>query len=404
MSDNISAEIVAIGTEILLGEITDTNSVFIAQEMRDMGINVFYMTSVGDNKQRIADVIANAMQRADIVITCGGLGPTVDDMTRDSIALATERELEFHQSLYDQIAARFATYNVTMPENNRRQAFLPAEAITIENPVGTAPSFIVEHNNNVVISLPGVPREMKFLMTERVVPYLLDKYDLGIIKARILKTAGIGESTLDEMLGAELLQANNPTVGLAAHHGVIDIRMTAKANSSKEADNLLDITESQVRAKVGQFIFGTGEDTLEKVVLQTLVDSNIQLSILEAGITNALISKLKLHANDSTILNEIQQYNHPSELGDYDLRTIATQRAEQMSSTNNAAIAIVSLPDVDENADIEVATAVAVSLNGETSVRSYGFGGKSPLARDWVSRWTLAKLWRTVKEHTSNVE
>lgn len=403
MSDNISAEIVAIGTEILLGEITDTNSVFIAQKMRDMGVNVFYMTSVGDNKQRISDVIKNAMSRADVVITCGGLGPTVDDMTRDGIALATDRELEFHQTLYDQITARFATYNVTMPDNNRRQAFLPATAITIENPVGTAPSFIVEHNNNIVISLPGVPREMKFLMNERVTPYLLDKYDLGIIKARNLKTAGIGESTLDEMLGAKLLQASNPTIGLAAHHGVIDIRITAKAKSVDEANDLLDIFEKQVREKAGRYIFGKDDETLEKVVLQTLIDHNLKLSITEAGIDSALISKLNLVADESAILGEVNAYQHPSEIIGDDLRTIATTTAQQQSSENVAAITIVCLPDVDENPDVEVATAVAVTLNGETSVRSYGFGGQSPLARDWVSRWALAKLWCMIKD-TDNVD
>lgn len=154
MVDNINAEIIAIGTEILLGEITDTNSVYMARELRAIGVNLYYMTSVGDNLQRIADAIRLAMSRADVVITCGGLGPTVDDMTRQAVADATDRELEYQEWLYDQIAARFAGFKVKMTENNRQQAYLPAAAIAIENPVGTAPCFIVEHEGKAVISLP----------------------------------------------------------------------------------------------------------------------------------------------------------------------------------------------------------------------------------------------------------
>ncbi|MDQ7035948.1 MAG: competence/damage-inducible protein A, partial [Anaerolineae bacterium] len=171
VSDNVNAEIVAIGTEILLGEITDTNSVYIARKFRDVGINLYYMTSVGDNEQRIANALTLALSRADVVITCGGLGPTVDDITRQAVALATDRKLEFHQNLLDEIAARFEQFNAKMTDNNRRQAFLPAGAMTINNPVGTAPSFIVEVEKKAIISLPGVPREMKFLLNERIIPY-----------------------------------------------------------------------------------------------------------------------------------------------------------------------------------------------------------------------------------------
>src|SRR5664279_3009250 len=214
-----NAEVIAIGTEILLGDLTDTNSVFIARTLRDLGVNLYFMTHVGDNEKRIADAIRIALGRAQIVITCGGLGPTIDDMTRQAVADATGRGLTFHQELLDQIAERFRGFRATMTENNRRQAYVPDNAVIIENPVGTAPSFAVENDERVVISLPGVPREMKFLMIEKVVPYLRLRYGISgkVIKAKILKAAGIGESALDEMIGKELLEASNPTVGLAAH-------------------------------------------------------------------------------------------------------------------------------------------------------------------------------------------
>ena len=176
MPDNPNAEIIAVGTELLLGEITDTNSVFMARKLRDIGVNVFFMSTVGDNLGRIAAAIALALDRAEIVITSGGLGPTVDDMTRQAVAQALDLPLEFHQSLYDGIAERFRGFGSEMTENNRQQAYLPKGAILIENPVGTAPAFIAESPRGAVISLPGVPREMKYLMRESVEPYLLRKY------------------------------------------------------------------------------------------------------------------------------------------------------------------------------------------------------------------------------------
>lgn len=406
MTDNVNAEIIAIGTELLLGEITDTNSVYLARQLRDLGVNVYYMTSVGDNQKRIADSIRLAFERADVVITCGGLGPTIDDMTRQSIADATDRELVYHQSLYDQIAARFDSFKVKMTENNTRQAYLPADAITIENPVGTAPSFVVEYGNKVVISLPGVPREMKYLFETRIIDYLHTKYQLGLIKARILKTAGIGESTLDDMLGDDLLNSGNPTIGLAAHSGIIDIRMTAKADDEALADNLLNSMEMQVREKAGEFIFGQDNEELEQVLFDLLSENNSHITVAEAGIQNAVISKLSLPEFDS-ILSETIEAEHPdtfksmfAETQNMSLRDSAHNIAKTIADRNQsiASIVILSLPDVDENQDKEISTVVAVYTNGEIKSRVYGFGAKNPLTGDWVSRWAMAYLWRNVKE------
>ncbi len=197
----MNAEIISIGTELLLGEIVDTNSAHIARRLRDIGLNLYFTTTVGDNRQRIASAISTALDRADVIITTGGLGPTVDDMTRQAVADATGRELVFRQDLLDQIAERFNRFGSRMSENNRQQAYIPAGAIPIENPVGTAPCFIVESERGVVISLPGVPREMKHLLETAVIPYLRDRLGLTeVIKARVLRTAGIGESHIDEAI------------------------------------------------------------------------------------------------------------------------------------------------------------------------------------------------------------
>ena len=404
MADNPNAEIIAIGTELLLGEITDTNSVFMARQLRNIGVNIFFMTTVGDNLGRIAESIRAALSRAEIVITCGGLGPTVDDMTRQAIADATERPLEFHQSLYDSIAERFRGFGVRMTANNRQQAYLPHEALLVENPVGTAPAFIVESDLGIIISLPGVPREMKYLLTESVVPYLLRKFDLGIIVARTLRTAGIGESSLDDMIGAEILNERNPSVGLAAHHGCVDIRLTAKAKSKVEAESLLDAMQQRLFNRVGDHIFGTDEATLEGVVSQMLSARQLSIHILEAGLPGVISERL----DSSLSLVTAEALAHPddlfSKLGrdprDTTLRELAVDAVQRSRRENGSDACVVSLsyPDLDENADLEQGSAIAISTADGVAYRAYGFGARSALAEDWLSRWGLANLWRMLKD------
>jgi nicotinamide-nucleotide amidase len=401
MSNSINAELVAIGTEILLGEITDTNSVYLAQQLRDIGINVFYMTSVGDNRGRIADAIRLALSRAGIVITCGGLGPTVDDMTRQGIADAVGRNLEFHESLYNHIVARFESYRVQMSENNKQQAFLPAGAIPVENPVGTAPGFIVEQNDKVVISLPGVPRELKFLMQETVIPYLLETYQPGVIRSRILRTAGIGESDLDTRIGKELLEGSNPTVGLAAHHGIIDIRLTARAASTDDVATMLDEVEDKVREKAGSFIFGTGTDNLEDVLADRLRHHDLKLCLVEAGLDNAIAAKLQAAGVYDDCIAHATSYAHPDDLDmTGSLRDRAETLAQQMTETHGTAgtIVILSTPDVNEESDADHNTAVSVYVEGQQKTRMYGFGGRSNLVREWVSRWGMSAAWRMITD------
>ena len=403
MPDNPNAELVAIGTELLLGEITDTNSVFMARQLRDIGVNVYFMTTVGDNLQRIASAISNALDRAEIVITCGGLGPTVDDVTRLAVADATARPLDFHQSLYDEIAERFRGFGVRMTENNRQQAFLPQESVLIENPVGTAPAFVVETERGIVISLPGVPREMKYLMTASVVPFLLGRYDLGIIVARTLRTAGIGESSLDDMIGTDILNERNPSVGLAAHHGCVDVRITAKADNRAEAIGLLNTMQNRLYEQIGDHVFGIDDATLEDVVLNLLQKHDLRINLTEAGLPGVISDKLD---SDSCLVSA-NTFAHPHEI--YSLHqldstqvslkdlAVAAAKLVQESEHFDAGICLLSYPDLDENADIEQGSAIAIATGKLTSYRVYGFGARSNLAREWLSRWGLANLWRMLK-------
>ena len=287
-----SAEIITIGTEILLGEILDTNARHIARAFRDAGIDLYRKTTVGDNEARIAQAIQQALDRSDIVLTTGGLGPTVDDPTRQAVALALGVETEFRQELWEQIQDRFRRFSRPPTENNRRQAYVPQGALAIENPVGTAPAFIVENGDKTVVSLPGVPREMEYLLERAVLPYLLERYGLkGVIKARILHTVGVGESQIDSRID-DLERLSNPTVGLAAHSGQVDVRITAKADSEAQADEMIQELENILRQRLGKWIYGADEESLEEMALLAVQRRGWSLAVVEAGLNGELIRRL----------------------------------------------------------------------------------------------------------------
>jgi nicotinamide-nucleotide amidase len=295
-----SAEIITIGTEILLGEIVDTNTRYIARTLRGLGVDLYRTVTIGDNTERIAEVIRDSMSRANIIITTGGLGPTIDDPTREAVARAVGVETEFREDLWQQVVDTIARYGRKAAENQKRQAYVPKGSIGLKNPVGTAPCFIVETETNAVISLPGVPQEMEHILHESVIPYLQKRFNLDeVIKVRILHCAGLGEGSIDEKI-ADFETLSNPTVGLAAHTGVVDIRIAAKAKSESEANAMIDGIESQVRERLGSIVFGVDEDTLEEVTLNLLAKRGLTLTTIESGLDGLLARKVP---NTASVLN-----------------------------------------------------------------------------------------------------
>jgi nicotinamide-nucleotide amidase len=411
----MNAEIITIGTELLLGEIVDTNATHIARQLRTVGLNLYYKTTVGDNEARSAEVINRALERAAVVITTGGLGPTVDDMTREAVAQATGRPLEFRPTLLEQIEARFKRWGARMSENNRRQAFVPQDAIPIENPVGTAPCFIVETERGVVISLPGVPREMEYLLEHEVLPYLRRKFDLrAIIKARVLRTAGMGESHIDAALG-DLLTAANPTVGLAAHAGQTDVRITAKAESEAEADRLIAPIEAEVRGRLGVAIYGTGKETVEEVLSRHLAEAGLTLAVAESGTGGLLTSRLSTAPGAETVFRGGFVAHNPAALGETvgitldgesqdHLDTFARRLATRLATTHKTGLAgqclglvVLTLPrPSDDDATSAGGTVIALATP-KVRLRRRGFGGHAAYIAVWATtnaleitrRWLL---------------
>jgi nicotinamide-nucleotide amidase len=289
-----SVEVVAIGSELLLGQIVDTNSAWMAQQFTNLGLNLYYKTVVGDNPGRMKEVIGRALERSDIVITSGGLGPTQDDLTREIVAEVTERELVFDPNLMEQIEDLFRKRGRTMTPNNRRQAYIPQGAIPVRNPNGTAPSFIVEDPRGVIFSLPGVPVELKWLFENEVEPYLRRKFRLSeIITYRVLKVVGLGESAVDDRMGHLIANSSNPTVGVLAHPGQVDVRIAAKASSKDEAMKLIAPVERQLRELLGNHVFATDHETIEEVVGKLLLTRNKTVAVYE-DVTRGLLSE-RLH-------------------------------------------------------------------------------------------------------------
>lgn len=278
-----TAEIIIIGTELLLGEIQDINTRTIARFFRNEGIDFYRSTIIGDNEKRITTMVQEAIQRSNIVITSGGLGPTVDDPTRGAIANALGVELIYLPELWEQITERFQKYGRTPTENNKKQAFIPKGAIPIENKVGTAPSFCFKTANGLLISLPGVPGELEFLLEDKV-KSILDNYftEKNVIETLTIHTSGLGESVIDEKI-ADFETLSNPTVGIAAYPGQIDIRITAKAKNKKIAQEMIHELLSELQPHLGEAIYGFDDQKLDQVVLDLLTLTNTKISVFEDG-------------------------------------------------------------------------------------------------------------------------
>jgi len=257
-----------------------------------MGVDLYRTITIGDNVERIAEAIHHSMNRAEIVITTGGLGPTVDDPTREAVAKAAGVDLEFREDLWEQVINVISRYGRKPSENQKRQAFVPKGALAIPNPVGTAPCFIVETERNAVVSLPGVPNEMEHILHESIIPYLQKRFELNeIIKIRVLHCSGLGEGLIDEKI-ADLETLSNPTVGLAAHTGVVDIRIAAKARDEAAADQMIADIERQIQERLGTVVFGADEDKLEDVVLNTVAKRGWTLVGVESGLDGLLARKI----------------------------------------------------------------------------------------------------------------
>ena len=285
----MTVELICVGTELLLGNIVNTNAAYLAEKCAGLGLSCYYQTVVGDNAQRLAETLQAAVKRADIVILSGGLGPTEDDLTKEAAAKVMNRELVEDAASREHIEKYFASRNAVPTENNWKQAMMPQGGIILPNPNGTAPGVIIADDATHVVLLPGPPHELKPMFENYVIPYI-NKLEPGVIASQTVKVCGIGESRVEILLQDLIDGQENPTLATYAKPGEVHIRVTAKAEGEKEARKLIKPVVKEIKSRMGNNIYTTDEEvTLEKAVVDLLVANELTVTCAESC-TGGLLS------------------------------------------------------------------------------------------------------------------
>jgi nicotinamide-nucleotide amidase len=417
-----SVEIVTIGTELLLGHLVDTNSAYVASHLADVGVDVYAKHSVGDNPQRLEAMLRDALERADGVVTTGGLGPTVDDLTKESVAAATGTTLVLHEPSLQAIEARFSAMGRTMSDNNRRQAYLPQPGVVLENPHGTAPGFVaLRADGKFVAGMPGVPREMRAMLAERLIPWLAERFDLRqTIATRTIHTIGIPESELDRRIEDLFRTLENPKIAVLAHGGRCDVKIMAKADSKEEAMRMIEPIEEQIRERIGVGIFGVDEQTIEGAIVETLLKRRQTIATAESCTGGAVSDALvRVPGVSAVFRGGVVAYDDAVKISMLDVP--AETIREHGSVSVETAVAMARGARRRLGADIAIATTgiagpsgatpdkpvglVWFALVGDGEPRTYraNFPGERSDIRARASMAALSAIWRYLEHASSDV-
>jgi len=312
------AEIISVGTELLLGQITDTNATFLARLLASHGVDVLFKQTVGDNLERVQSAVALALSRADLVVMTGGLGPTEDDLTAQAVARAVGVPLVFDQAVADSIRAFFEARRRTAPDSVYRQAQIPAGARVIPNTRGTAPGLMVTAGERTIFMFPGVPHEMEGLVASGLVPWLQDRAGGVVIRSRVLRIAGLGESLVEERV-RDLIHGTNPTVAPLAKQGEVHLRITAKGRPT-EAESLIAGMETALRERLGDAVFGVDEQTLHEVTARLLIERRQTLAIAESCTGGMVAARLtEIPGSSAFLLAGFVAYSNEAKVRDLDV-------------------------------------------------------------------------------------
>ena len=290
---SLIVELVSTGTELLLGQIMNTNAPYLAKKLNELGFDVLFQSTVGDNQGRMSEVLKVALERADIIITSGGLGPTQGDITKEVTAKILNLELALHQPSVSRIHGYFDHRHMTMPDSNLRQAMIPVGATVVNNERGTAPGVIIECEGKTVIHLPGPPYELAGMFEQSISPYLKKRFGLqGAIISKVLRTCGIGESALEEKIKEHIITQTNPTIALLVRNGEINVRLTAKGSTEEEAFTLIDRLENDLRQQIEPYIFGVDDETLEQALGNILSEKGLNIALAESCTGGLVTSRI----------------------------------------------------------------------------------------------------------------
>ena len=310
------AEILSVGTELLLGQIVDSNAAYLGRTLAGLGVDLFYKSTVGDNEGRVIDTLRRARDRADLIITSGGLGPTEDDLTKECIAQVFEEELVMHEPSLEQLHRFFARRGVKMPERNAKQALIYRHGRMLDNPNGTAPGALLEKDGKIVISLPGPPNEMIPMVENHVIPLLTERLQgqRQYLVTRVVRFIGIGESAVEERV-QDLIRSTNPSLAPLAHTGEVHLRIGAKADSPEAAEALILPMETELHNRLGRFIYGVDKTTLEAAVIHLLKERGMTVACAESCTGGGLGARLTAIPGSSAVfLGGIISYSNDAKI------------------------------------------------------------------------------------------
>ena len=397
------AEILCVGTELLLGDIVNTNAQYLARRLSELGIFVYHQSVIGDNPERLKDAYKLAFSRSDLVITTGGLGPTKDDLTKEVAFEYFEKESVLHKESLKIIEGYFNKLGKPMSESNKKQAYFPEDAVILPNNNGTAPGCIIDEEGKILITLPGPPKEMKPMFEEAAVPYLL-KYQDGILVSKVLRVIGVGESEAADMLSDIIDNQTNPTVAPYAKDGEVTFRITAKSHSEEEGYELIKPIEEKVRKILGDRVYGEGETSLEEVLAEMLVKNNLTIATAESCTGGMIAAKLINYSGiSSSFLEGAVTYSNESKVRRLGVNKNTLETYGAVSS--ETAEEMVSGITKTSGADIGISITGIAGPSGGTEEKPVGlvYIGLSIKGEIIIKKLNLAGNRQKIRERATNI-
>jgi nicotinamide-nucleotide amidase len=418
-----SVELVAVGTELLLGQLVDTNTAFVAQRLADAGVDVYASHAVGDNRERIVSTLRAALSRADGVVTTGGLGPTVDDLTKEAVCDALGLETELDQASLKKMEDFFTAVGRPMRENNRKQAMIPRGAQVLPNAHGTAPGFVAfDSDGKFVACMPGVPGEMKPMLTEHLIPFLRERFALSTgVTTRVLHTVNIAESEIDHRIADLFRASENPKIAVLAHGGRCDVKIMAKASSPQDAQGMIAPLQAEIERRLDGFVFGRDSETLEGAIHDLLQRHQMTVSVAESCTGGRIAAALtQTPGSSKSFVGGVVAYDNSvkiSHLG------VARQTLDSFGAVSEQVVCEMALGAVERLASTLAISTTGIAgpdggtrgkpvglvwialagTNGTVNARRTEFPGNRAAIQDRATNAALGMLWKYLLTWEPNV-
>ncbi|MDR0468597.1 MAG: competence/damage-inducible protein A [Peptococcaceae bacterium] len=398
----MNAEILCVGTEILLGDIVNTNAAYIAKELAACGVDCYYQSVVGDNAGRLSESLKLALSRADIVITTGGLGPTYDDLTKETVAACFGLGMELHQPSLDRMIAAFATSGRTLTKNNEKQAYMPTGSTIFENDRGTAPGLAIEKDGKTVVMLPGPPGEMTAMFEKQVKPFLLAK-STHVLHSHTIHIFGLGESAVEDVLHDSMLKHTNPTIAPYAKVDDVQLRVTASASDIAAADALIEPVIREITALFPDHVYGVDVGNIQTALVHALADAGRTIAVAESctgGMVSARLTEVP--GASAALICGVCSYSNQSKIDFLGVRQETLEAHGAVSE--ETALEMAKGIRLRSGADIGVSTTGVAGPSGGTEEKPVGlvYVAVSTAEKELVRKLSLSRRYANDRHSIRN--